>query len=280
MDYQDFLESKNLKHYLEDIAKFAALNEKEEKALALKIQAGDKEALKRLVEGNLKFVVSYAKRYSGMGLSLLDLINEGNLGLIEAGKRFDPARSVKFITYAVWWVRQAIIHALTQNTHITNVPQKLSDEITQMKKNTEKLKTTLGREPTREEIARGMGLSVPDVEDLEILAEKQVSLSARMHEDDLTVEERLKDSLAPSVEDQIVRAAAERQVREILSSLDDKEARVLKLRFGLEGKPPQTLQKIGNALHLTRERVRQIEQRAIRKLGQSQKLQNLRGYLN
>jgi len=280
MDYQDFLESKNLKHYLEEIAKFPALTEKEEKALALKIQAGDQEALKRLVEGNLKFVVSYAKRYSGMGLSLLDLINEGNLGLIEAGKRFDPGRGVKFITYAVWWVRQAIIHALTQNTHITNVPQKLSDEITQMKKKTEKLKTTLGREPTREEIARGMGLSVPDVEDLEILAEKQVSLSERMHEDDLTVEERLKDSLAPSVEDQIVRASAERQVREILSSLDDKEARVLKLRFGLEGKSPQTLQKIGNALHLTRERVRQIEQRAIRKLGQSHKLQNLRGYLN
>ena len=280
MDYQDFLESKNLKHYLEEIAKFPALTEKEEKALALKIQAGDQEALKRLVEGNLKFVVSYAKRYSGMGLSLLDLINEGNLGLIEAGKRFDPGRGVKFITYAVWWVRQAIIHALTQNTHITNVPQKLSDEITQMKKKTEKLKTTLGREPTREEIALGMGLSVPDVEDLEILAEKQVSLSERMHEDDLTVEERLKDSLAPSVEDQIVRASAERQVREILSSLDDKEARVLKLRFGLEGKSPQTLQKIGNALHLTRERVRQIEQRAIRKLGQSHKLQNLRGYLN
>jgi RNA polymerase primary sigma factor len=280
MDYQDFLESKNLKHYLEEIAKFPALTEKEEKALALKIQEGDQEALKRLVEGNLKFVVSYAKRYSGMGLSLLDLINEGNLGLIEAGKRFDPGRGVKFITYAVWWVRQAIIHALTQNTHITNVPQKLSDEITQMKKKTEKLKTTLGREPTREEIARGMGLSVPDVEDLEILAEKQVSLSERMHEDDLTVEERLKDSLAPSVEDQIVRASAERQVREILSSLDDKEARVLKLRFGLEGKSPQTLQKIGNALHLTRERVRQIEQRAIRKLGQSHKLQNLRGYLN
>ncbi|MCJ7612853.1 MAG: sigma-70 family RNA polymerase sigma factor, partial [Candidatus Aminicenantes bacterium] len=207
MDYQDFLESKNLKHYLEEIAKFPALTEKEEKALALKIQAGDQEALKRLVEGNLKFVVSYAKRYSGMGLSLLDLINEGNLGLIEAGKRFDPGRGVKFITYAVWWVRQAIIHALTQNTHITNVPQKLSDEITQMKKKTEKLKTTLGREPTREEIARGMGLSVPDVEDLEILAEKQVSLSERMHEDDLTVEERLKDSLAPSVEDQIVRAS-------------------------------------------------------------------------
>jgi len=280
MDYQDFLESKSLKHYLEDIAKFPALTEKEEKALAARIQKGDKDAKRCLVEGNLKFVVSYAKRYSGMGLGLLDLINEGNLGLIEAAGRFDPGRGVKFITYAVWWVRQAIIHALTQNTHITNVPQKLSDEITQMKKKVEKLKGSLGREPTREEIAQGMKLTVQEVEDLEILAEKQVSLSDRLHEDDLTVEERLKDSLVPSVEEQIVRASAERQVREMLACLDDKEARVLRLRFGLEGRSPQTLQQIGDTLHLTRERVRQIEQRAIRKLGQSQRLQKLRGYLN
>lgn len=280
MDYQDFLESKNLKHYLEEIAKFPAITEKEEKALARRIQEGDREAVKRLVEANLKFVVSYAKRYSGMGLGLLDLINEGNLGLIEAAKRFDPERCVKFITYAVWWVRQAIIHALTQNTHITNVPQKLSDEITHMKKRTEQLKARLGREPSREEIAEALGLTVQDIEDLEILAEKQVSLSDRAREDDLTVEERLPDSVAPSVEDQIVKSSVERQVREILSALDEKEARVLKLRFGLEGRPPQTLQKIGNTLHLTRERVRQIEQRAIRKLAQSQKIQQLRGYLN
>jgi RNA polymerase primary sigma factor len=280
MDYQDFLESKNLRNYLEDIAKFPPLSDKEEKDLAHRIRQGDRDALRRLVEGNLKFVVSYAKRYSGMGLGLLDLINEGNLGLIEAAKRFDPQRSVKFITYAVWWVRQAIIHALTQNTHITNVPQKLSDEIAQMKKKAEKLKSALGREPTREEIARSMGVSVQEVEDLQILAEKQVSLNDRMHEDDLTVEERLPDSLAPSVEQQIVKSSVERQVRELLSGLDDKEARVLRLRFGLEGKAPQTLQKIGDALHLTRERVRQIEQRAIRKLAQSQRLQQLRGYLN
>jgi len=280
MDYQDFLESKNLKHYLEEISKFPSLTEKEEKALARRIGQNDQEALQTLVQGNLKFVVSYAKRYSGMGLSLLDLINEGNLGLIEAAKRFDPDRGVKFITYAVWWIRQSIIHALTQNSHVTNVPQKLSDEITSMKKKAEGLKSTLGREPSREEIARSMGLSVQDVEDLEILAEKQISLSDRAHEGDLTMEEKLSDELAPSVEQQIVKSSVERQVREMIAGLEDKEARVLKLRFGLEGKSPQTLQKIGNTLHLTRERVRQIEQRAIRKLAQSQKLQQLRGYLN
>jgi len=280
MDYQDFLESKNLKHYLEEIAKFPLLTEKEEKALARRIPKDDREALQTLVQGNLKFVVSYAKRYSGMGLSLLDLINEGNLGLIEAAKRFDPERGVKFITYAVWWIRQSIIHALTQNSHVTNVPQKLSDEISSMKKKAERLKSTLGREPSREEIAQSMGMSVQDVEDLEILAEKRVSLSDRAHEGDLSMEEKLSDELAPSVEQQIVKSSVERQVREMIAGLEDKEARVLKLRFGLEGKSPQTLQKIGNTLHLTRERVRQIEQRAIRKLSQSQKLQQLRGYLN
>jgi RNA polymerase primary sigma factor len=280
MAYQDFLESKNLKHYLEEIAKFPSLTEKEEKALARRIPNDDQEALQTLVQGNLKFVVSYAKRYSGMGLSLLDLINEGNLGLIEAAKRFDPERGFKFITYAVWWIRQSIIHALTQNSHVTNVPQKLSDEISSMKKKAEGLKSSLGREPSREEIAQSMGLSVHDVEDLEILAEKQVSLSDRAYEDDLTMEEKLSDELAPSVEQQIVRSSVERQVREMIAGLEDKEARVLRLRFGLGGKSPQTLQKIGNTLHLTRERVRQIEQRAIRKLAQSQKLQQLRGYLN
>ena len=280
MDYQDFLESKNLKHYLEEIAKFPLLTEKEEKALARRIPKDDREALQTLVQGNLKFVVSYAKRYSGMGLSLLDLINEGNLGLIDAAKRFDPERGVKFITYAVWWIRQSIIHALTQNSHVTNVPQKLSDEISSMKKKAERLKSTLGREPSREEIAQSMGMSVQDVEDLEILAEKRVSLSDRAHEGDLSMEEKLSDELAPSVEQQIVKSSVERQVREMIAGLEDKEARVLKLRFGLEGKSPQTLQKIGNTLHLTRERVRQIEQRAIRKLSQSQKLQQLRGYLN
>ena len=280
MDYQDFLESKNLKHYLEAIAKFPSLMEKEEKALARRIGKDDREALQMLVQGNLKFVVSYAKRYSGMGLSLLDLINEGNLGLIEAAKRFDPERGVKFITYAVWWIRQSIIHALTQNSHVTNVPQKLSDEISSMKKKAESLKSTLGREPSREEIAQSMGLSVQDVEDLEILAEKRISLSDRAHSDDLTMEEKLSDELTPSVEQQIVKSSVERQVREMIAGLEEKEARVLKLRFGLEGKSPQTLQKIGNTLHLTRERVRQIEQRAIRKLAQSQKLQQLRGYLN
>jgi RNA polymerase primary sigma factor len=248
--------------------------------VALRIRQGEREALRKLVEANLKFVVSYVKKYAGMGLSLLDLINEGNLGLMEAAKRFDPERGVKFITYAVWWIHQAIIHALTQNSRIYTLPQKMSDLISRMRKKKEMLKARLDREPTRDEVAASLGLTAEEVADLEILAEREVSLSDHLGGDDLTVEERLGDEAEPSVEDKIVRASLESQVHELLDGLEEKEARVLKLRFGLDGQPPLTLQKIGDDLGLTRERVRQIEQKAMRKLAQSQKLRQLRGYLN
>jgi RNA polymerase primary sigma factor len=280
MDSRDFTESKSLKHYLEGIAKFPPVSEEEEKNLALRIRQGDRDALRKLVEANLKFVVSYVKKYAGMGLSLLDLINEGNLGLMEAAKRFDPERGVKFITYAVWWIHQAIIHALTQNSRIYTLPQKMSDQISRMRKKKEMLKARLDREPTRDEVAASLGLTAEEVADLEILAEREVSLSDHLGGDDLTVEERLGDEAEPSVEDKIVRASLESQVHELLDGLEEKEARVLKLRFGLDGQPALTLQKIGDDLGLTRERVRQIEQKAMRKLAQSQKLRQLRGYLN
>ena len=179
MDYRDFFDSRNIKHYLEEISKFPALTEEDEKKLGERIRKGDEEALQTLIKSNLKFVVSYVKKYRGMGLGLLDLIDEGNVGLIEAAKRFDPSASVRFISYAVWWIRQAIIHALTLSSRITRIPQKLSDQISQMKKKTAELKSELGRDPTREEIAKVMGMSETDVEDLEILGERSLSLSDR-----------------------------------------------------------------------------------------------------
>ena len=276
----DFLDSKNLKHYLEEIGKFPALTEGEEKALGERIRRGDKAALQDLIQANLKFVVSYVKKYRGMGLSMLDLIDEGNVGLIEAAKRFDPSRNVRFISYAVWWIRQAIIHALSQYSHIFNIPQKLSDQISLMKKRKASLKAELGREPTRDEVAKAMGVPEADVEDLELLEERNVSLSDKCYDDDLEVEDRVSDGEAESVEYQIIKAAAQHQIREMLSVLDEKEALVIKLRFGLDDDRPMTLQEIGGRLHLTRERIRQIEQKAMRKLGRSKKLQQLRGYLN
>ncbi len=279
MEFQSYIESKNLRKYLEEIGRFSQIGEAEEKALGERIHRGDEEALRGLIEANLRFVVSYVKKYQGMGLSLLDLINEGNLGLIEAAKRFDPKRNVKFISYAVWWIRQAVIHALTQSSRITHVPQKLSDQILQKKRKAAQLKSELGHDPSREEIAAAMGLTVADIEDLEMLEEREVSLNDRFNEDDQTMEEKISD-VTPSVEYQIIKASIEQQLRDTLGELDEKEAVVLKWRFGLDDDQPLTLQEIGDKLRLTRERIRQIEQKAMRKLSRSNKLQQLRGYLN
>jgi len=280
MDPRDFTDSRSIKHYLEEIAKFPTLTEEEEKALGERIRRGDKEALQALVQGNLKFVVSYVKKYRGMGLGLLDLIDEGNVGLIEAARRFDPTRGVRFVSYAVWWIRQAIIHALTVYSRITRIPQKLADQISLMKKKTAELKAGLGRDPIREEIARAMGLTESDVEDLEILSERNLSLSDRVSDDDREVEDTIGDEASPSVEYQIIKASVQQQIRDSLAELDGKEALVIKLRFGLDDDKPRTLHEIGAQMGLTRERIRQIEQKAMRKLGRSRSLQLLRGYLN
>jgi len=280
-DYQDTLEAKNLTRYIQQISKFSPISQAEEQKLGQLIKKGDKEALKELIEANLRFVVSYVKKYRGIGLSLLDLINEGNLGLIEAAKRYDPERNVKFISYAVWWIRQAVMHALTQYSRIYHIPQKLSDQISKMKRRKVLLKKKLGRDPTRMEIAKNMKITPDDVEDLELLSVKNISLSDKyFSEDDVEVGDRIKDSLSPSVEYQIIKNSIQQQIREILKELREKEALVLELRFGVGDDKPRTLQEIGTMLNLTRERIRQIEQRAMRKLARSHRLQQLKGYLN
>jgi len=278
--YRGFIDFKNLRLYLNQISKFPALSQEDEKRLGARIQKGDKKALKELIESNLRFVVSYVKKYKGMGIGMFDLINEGNLGLIEAAKRFDPSRNVKFISYAVWWIRQAIIHALTRHSRAYHIPQKLSDKISDMKRKVAGLKTELGREPTREEIAKRMGIVEDEVEDLEILDGKDVSLSDRYFEEGVEMEDRIQDDLRPSVEYQIIKNSIQQQIRDMLDELDDKEANVIKLRFGLDDDEARTLQEIGDMLNLSRERIRQIEQKAMRKLARSRRLQQLRGYLN
>ncbi|HOE14210.1 MAG TPA: RNA polymerase sigma factor RpoD/SigA [Candidatus Saccharicenans sp.] len=281
MNYQDHLDSRNLKLYLEEISKIPPITDEEEKELAERLKKGDPEAIKRLIEGNLRFVVSYVKKYQGMGLDLLDLINEGNLGLIEAAHRYDPSRQVKFISYAVWWIRQAIIHALSQYAHQFNVPQKTSDKISRMNREIEILRKEFGREPTREEIAGRLGMTPEEVAELELIQEKGLSLSDQLgDEDKLLLEDRISDELAPSVEYQIIKNSIEQQIRQALNELEKREADVLKLRFGIEGDDPLTLQEIGDRLGLTRERIRQIEQKAMEKLARSQKIKQLRGYLN
>lgn len=271
---------RNLKHYFRQIAKFPLITPEEERELGKLIQKGDKKAQEKLIQANLRFVVSYVKKYQGIGMSLMELIHEGNLGLIEAAKRFDPQKNVKFISYAVWWVRQAIFHALTKYSRIYHIPQKLADQVSEMKRVNSQLKKELGRQPEREEIARKMKISVEYIEDLEILEEKDISLSQKYFDEDVEVGDKIKDTLSPSVEYQIIKNSIQEQIYEILKELDEKEALVLKLRFGLDDYEPQTLQEIGDRLNLTRERIRQIEKKAMRKLAQSHKLQQLRGYLN
>jgi len=211
---------------------------------------------------------------------LQDLINEGNLGLIEAARRFDYKKNVKFISYAVWWIRQAVYHSLTQNSRIYQIPQKLSNQITKMKKIKANLKKDLGRNPDRDEIARDMKISISEVEELEVLGNKEISLSDHFYDDNVELGEKIEDSLSPSIEYRIIKDSVQEQIREMIKELGKKEAFVLKLRFGIDSEGPMTLQEIGNQLHLTRERIRQIEKKAMKKLSQSQKLQQLRGYLN
>ncbi len=267
--------------YIREIARFKPLTPDEEKELGRRIQEGDQEALKRLVESNLRFVVHYAKRYRGLGLAYMDLIHEGSLGLMEAAKRFDPGRNVKFISYAVWWVRQAIFHALSEHARVFRLPQKLSGQVSRLSTAREKLKSELERAPTTEELAERTALSKEAVEQLLLAAGDDVSLSAAVgDEGNLELGDTLEQELIPSVELEMIRTSFERRIQSMVDELEDKEREVIKMRFGLDGEDPKTLQEIGEAMGLSRERIRQIESRAKEKLRRSREAQGLRGYLN
>jgi RNA polymerase primary sigma factor len=271
----------SLNAYIREIARFHPLPMEEEKALGKRIQEGDREALNRLVEANLRFVVSYTKRYRGMSLSFLDLIHEGNLGLIEAAKRFDPERNVKFISYAVWWVRQAIFHALSEHARAFRIPQKLSGQVSKMQSARAALTLELERPPTTAEIARKADLSEEEVETLRLAAGEDLSLSSAVGEDgNLELGDMLEQDTIPPVELEMMRASFAERIQAMVSDLDEKERDVIRMRFGLDGEDPRTLQEIGESLGLSRERIRQIESRAKEKLRRSREAQGLKGYLN
>lgn len=238
-------DASTLSAYLREIAKLPRLTPQEERELALRIQLDrDEAALTRLVESNLRFVVSYAKRYRGLGVAFIDLIHEGNLGLIEAAKRFDPARNVKFITYAVWWVREAMMHVLSDQTRAFSFPPKLF--------------AVLHSAPEDVSLNEPVGAGAGDDRSTRELA-------------DLLPQEQI------AIEDEMIHQADLDELASALSDLDGKERQVMSLRFGLEDDQEHTLQEIGDRLHLSRERVRQIEARAKEKLRRSAKL---RSHLN
>jgi len=293
----------SLNVYIRDIAKFKPLSIDQERELGRRIREGDQEALDRLVEANLRFVVHYAKRYRGLGLSYMDLIHEGSLGLIEAAKRFDPERNVKFISYAVWWVRQAIFHALSEHARAFRLPQKLSGQVSRLgsrrkqleselgraptteelaeRTASQKLESELGRAPTPEEVAGQLASSKQEVETLLLAAGDDLSLSTAVGDDgNLELGDTLEQETIPSVEMEMIRSSFEQRIQDMVGGLDEKEREVIKMRFGLDGDEPKTLQEIGETMGLSRERIRQIESRAKEKLRRSREAHGLRGYLN
>lgn len=274
------LSSENLNWYLQEISKIPQLKGNEERVLGEAIQAGDQQALKKLVESNLRFVVSICKKYRGLGLSFLDLMNEGNIGLIEAAKRYDPEKNVKFITYAVWWIRQAIIHALAKQSGAFRLPQKQANLIYQLRKKYNELNQKLEREPNHTELAKALDITVSEVEGLLQISGGNVSLSdSNDDENDFQLLDKLVQDTESSADDQLLQEAFENQVQELLGGLDEKEALILTLRFGLKDNEPKTLKEIGEMMNLSRERIRQIENVALRKLRKQNAIQDLRSYL-
>jgi RNA polymerase primary sigma factor len=273
--------SETLKKYLQEISKLPRITPEEEKVLGARIQKGSRDALKKLVEANLRFVVSFAKKYRGCGLSFLDLINEGNVGLIEAAKRFDPSKNVKFITYAVWWVRQSIIHALSDHSGAFRLPQKQANLLYRIGKTISTLTLELERHPTPDEIARKLDIPVEEVNALLQVSDENVSLSTVIDEEhEFHLSDKLEQEIIPPADHALYKASLKNQLRSALDELDPKEELVIKLRFGLGEEEPKTLKEIGEMLNLSRERIRQIEAQALEKLHRSQKCQQLRGYLN
>jgi RNA polymerase primary sigma factor len=273
--------SESLKKYLKEISRLARITAEEERVLGRKIQKGDQQALRRLVEANLRFVVSYAKRYRGCGMSFLDLINEGNIGLIEAAKRYDASKNVKFITYAVWWVRQAIIHALSDQSGAFRLPQKQANLLYRIGKAQSMLRNELERAPTAQEVATRIEASLEEVTTLLQVANDNVSLSAVIDEEhEFHLSDKLEQETIPAADFVFLRQSLRRHIQQALGELVEKEEMVLRLRFGLDGSDPKTLKEIGEMMNLSRERIRQIEAQALEKLNRSQKCQQLRGYLN
>ncbi len=286
-------DSKVLRKYLDDISRYPVLAPERERELGRAIQdlatpeEVRKEAVDELVRGNLRFVVSYAKRFHSPEVSFLDLINEGNIGLIQAAKRFDPERGVKFITYAVWWVRQAISNALSEQWGAIRLPHKQATLHSRLGRVKEALTRALAREPTMEEIAAEAGLKVGDAENLMGMTRSSESLSGVFGlEEDRTLEDTLEQTTVAAADEQLLRRSSVEQTRTLLEALPKKERAILCRRFGIpedgtEGeREPMTLQEIGEELHLSRERVRQIEAQAIARIKRSMKSRALKAFLN
>jgi RNA polymerase primary sigma factor len=256
-----------LDQYLHEVSKTPLLTQKEEIALARKVRAGDQEAMQELVKRNLRFVISVAKKYQNRGLPLTDLIGEGNVGLLTAARKFDPDQGVKFISYAVWWIRQAILASLARQGRTVRVPLNRTADLSRIVRTAEYLRQTLRREPTPEEIADATKLSLEVVQSLAALNTGDVRLDAPLDPDgDRSLIERFIAEDLPDTEEKAMDRFLSDEIETALNTLQKRDAKVLRLYFGLDGGREHTLEEIGGMLGVTRERVRQLRDRALKRL--------------
>jgi RNA polymerase primary sigma factor len=274
--------TRSLDIYLHEINKTPLLTKEEEKKLARRIRKGDKEALDQLVKANLRFVVSIAKQYANQGLSLEDLINDGNLGLIKAAHRFDEKRGFKFISYAVWWIRQAMLQSLAEHSRIVRLPLNRAGTLYRIGKASRQLDQELGRAPSAEEIAKRLKISEDEVKDTMHIANTHISLDDPYSndQDDNALVDYLEDEHAEMPDEQTYSNALGDDMERALSTLTDREREILILYFGLSNEEPLTLEEIGKKLNLTRERIRQIKEKAIMRLRHSSRAKFLKGYID
>jgi RNA polymerase primary sigma factor len=257
----------SLRVFLGDIGRIPLLTAAQEVALAKRIERGDGHARQQMIEANLRLVVSIAKRYQQPELPLLDLIQEGTLGLVRAVEKFDHRKGFKFSTYATWWIRQAVTRALADKTRAIRIPAHIVEKLNRITRTERRLSLQLGREPSAHEIGREVGLPAEEVERIQHSARSTVSISRPVGEgDDVELADVLADEQAPLPEDGLHEAFRSKTVRSLLESLNDRERRVLELRYGLTGEEPWTLEEVGRELRVTRERVRQIEMASLHKL--------------
>ena len=273
-------ETASLDKYLQEIGKVELISAEEEVELAQRIKQGDKIALEKLTKANLRFVVSVAKQYQNQGLSLPDLINEGNLGLIKAAQRFDETRGFKFISYAVWWIRQSILQALAEQSRIVRLPLNKIGSINKINKTYAKLEQEFEREPNAEEIAEVLEITEAEVKESLKNAGRHISMDAPLVQDeDNTMYDVLKSEEAPTPETELLYESLRKEIDRAISTLTQREQDVVRLYFGLNGSHPMTLEEIGEKFDLTRERVRQIKEKAIRRLKHTSRSKILKSYL-
>lgn len=273
-------ETESLDKYLQEIGKIALITAEEEVELAQKIKGGDQQALEKLTNANLRFVVSVAKQYQNQGLTLSDLINEGNLGLIKAAQRFDETRGFKFISYAVWWIRQAILQALAEQARTVRLPLNKIGNINKIKKTFAHLEQTYQRPPSPQEIATELDMTINDVKESMKNTARSISMDAPLAEgEDYNLYDVLNTGESPNPDDALLLESLRTEISRALETLTPREADVIKLYFGLSEQHPLTLEEIGNTFDLTRERVRQIKEKAVRRLKHTSRSTILKTYL-